>query len=108
MSKRALMEDVPKDVVENIILLPELSKRLKLYERLMPESKVKSCAYDHCDRRMIRKYNQTYYIDNINDALDKLDHRTGYICTCCSKWFCKDHMPNTKHCKECEEKIMIK
>lgn len=110
MMKRARLDYVPKDVAENVVLMPELRRRLNLYKRAcseMDSTKIFACKHVGCDRRMIRIKSKWYLVDNIQGRLDAHDHRRGYLCKeyyKCYNWYCKDHMPNTEFCEECQVK----
>ena len=102
-----LGKDIPKDVLENVILMPILLRKVKLMERAMNGDSFKfdECNHKGCGRMKCRSpKNGEEFIDNIVEQLSYNDHRKGYHCPSrsCQKWFCKDHMPDTRYCPTCE------
>lgn len=106
MTKRARSPEIPKDVVDNVILRPELERRLQLYERASAEmdmTAIFACRHKYCTRKMLRIKSTYYLVSNIKEKLDQHDHRKGFLCPkyMCHSWYCKDHMPDTKECEMC-------
>lgn len=102
-----VVKDIPKDVVENVILMPILLRKVKLMERAMKGASFTffECNHKGCERMKLRSpKNGEEFVDNIVEEMRYNDHRKGYHClsSVCQKWYCKDHMPDTKYCPSCE------
>ena len=106
-----LKDHGPKDLVHSRILIPLLLKKLKMYEetlKLFTSESIQACNCKTCDVLYFKTYTASggtrHVISNYNEILRIDDHRKGFLCPKCNKWYCKAHLPDTFPCEACINK----